>query len=342
MGAATVAALALAIAVGSSAPTTAQQGPQSVAPGTAAIWTDRQQYTVGDPVQVCYAIPIAGQITIANIPPGSTPNFYQGPSSGTSGCQSGVATPPVGQNCLRLTYPLFGGSGQTQTCFQIVGANPPAPPTGLSIRTDRTAYRIGDPIQICYSVPAPGPIVITDILASGEQQTFFSGYDDGTGGCIPGTITPPAGTECMRITFANQSAQTCFLVLGAVPPPPSGWTQVGSAQVDGNGNWNFDGQFGLAPGLTYLRVTSGQCGDNPASTLVWEVNLQRDASGPLGVDVWDGDLAPTGLAVSSGGAGHARIARPVTLNPITQIDATLFGVGIVYTGTTLTACFRSP
>jgi hypothetical protein len=46
--------------------------------------------------------------------------------------------------------------------------------------------------------------------------------------------------------------------------------------------------------------------------------------------------------VSSGGSGHARLTRPVVLNPPTLIDATLRSVGIVYNGTTLTTCLRAP
>lgn len=338
-----LAAMMLA-AIAAVPPTTSAQEPATVAPGTAAIWTDKGSYRIGEPIQVCWRIPIAGQITITDLPVNGTSGIFFSGGSAITGCAPGTVTPPLGGECLRLTYPLLGGSGHTQTCFQVVGSGPIPPPANLSITTDRGTYTVGDPIKVCYSVPSPGPITITDILADGTQQPFFSGYDDGTGGCIPGVITPPSGNECMRLTFgANLSAQTCFRVIGGTPtPPPAGWVTAGSARVDGNGNWNFDGQMTLAPGLTYLRVTSGECGDNPASTLVWESNLQRDSSGPLGVDVWDGDLAPVGLAVSSGGSGHARISRPVTLNPTTQIDASLFAVGIVYTGTNLTVCFRAP
>ena len=41
---------------------TAQQ--PTLQPGTAAIWTLAQGYNFGDPVQVCYTVPIPGQITM--------------------------------------------------------------------------------------------------------------------------------------------------------------------------------------------------------------------------------------------------------------------------------------
>jgi hypothetical protein len=348
------AVLVLVTASVASRMTTAQQ-VGTVQPGTAAIWTDQSQYQIGSPIQVCYRIPMQGQIQITDLPAdGTSQLFFSGQSAGTSSCLPGTVTPPAGTECMRLTYPQLGGTGQTQTCFQVVGPNPPPPPSRLSISTNRSSYNIGDPIQVCYQVPAPGPVTITDILANGTQQTFFSGYDDGTGGCLPGTVTPPAGTECLRIQFGGGGgqipgpiigpsiAQTCFQVRGPLPPPPAGWVSVGSARVDSNGNWNFDGQAELNPSFTYMRVTSGSCDDNPASTLVWEAALQRDNLPRLGVDVFDGDLFAVGLAVSSGGHGHARISRPVTLNPVTQVDATLFQVGIVYTGTNLTVCMRAP
>jgi hypothetical protein len=210
---------------------------------------------------------------------------------------------------------------------------------------DRAAYQVGDPIQVCYRVPAPGHVVITDILADGTAQTFFGGEDDGTGGCIPGIVTLPAGTECMRLDYQTSAgsgtAQACFQV-NAQPAPPSNWTVVGSAPVT-NGDWNLDTRIALDPNATVVRVTSGSCDASSASVLVYEATLQREAqANGFGTVAFSGNLNAVGLAVSSGGSGHARIVRPVTLNPLTQVDLTLNAVGIVYNGTTLTACFRQP
>jgi hypothetical protein len=325
-----------------------QVEPQIV-PGTAAIWTDQSQYQVGQSIQYCYRIPIAGPVTITDIlADGTSRPLFNGFSvANTPVCQTGVVTPPVGTECLRLTYPLLGGNGQTQTCFQVVGQMPPPPPPGnLAIYTDRASYRIGDPIQVCYRVPAPGPITIIDMLANGQTQTFLSGYDDGTGGCQGGTVTPPAGVECMTITYtypngSQTSAQTCFTVIGVTPPPPpSGWTFLGSANVDASGNWNFTQQTQVAPSLTYVRITNSSCDGSPASNLVWESNLQRLSTSSR-VSIWAGELEPVGLASSSGGVGSALLARPVSFNPPTQVDLALFNVGLVYQGTQLNACVRA-
>jgi len=204
-------AMAVAGAAAFARQTEAQQ--TTVQPGTAAIWTDQSSYDVGASIQVCWRIPIAGQITISNIPPGSQPTFYSGDSMGTQSCLPGTITPPAGQQCQRLQYPLFGGQGQTQTCSTVSGGGPG--PGALRIYTDRQFYNGGDSIHVRCRVPQPGQIRIIDQIEEDTPTTFFSGYDDGTGGCIPGTITPPTGRECMTIVFTypngqQANAETCF------------------------------------------------------------------------------------------------------------------------------------
>jgi hypothetical protein len=131
-------------------------------------------------------------------------------------------------------------------------------------------------------------------------------------------------------------------VIGATPPPPpSGWTYLGSAVVDSSGNWNLTQQTQLNSSLTYVRITNGTCEANPASSLVWESNTQRLSTSSR-IAIWAGEVDPVGLAVSSGGVGAAMLARPVIANPPTQVDLTLFNVGLVYQGTTLYACVRAP
>lgn len=194
---------------------TAQQLPTTVQPGTAAIWTDKSEYNIGDPIQYCYRIPIVGQVTINDLAAdGSSTIIFNQVVNSTHGCLNGVVTPPSGHECLSMNYPLFGGTGRTQTCFNVLGSTPPR--SALAIYTDKQTYRIGEGIDVCYRVPAPGPIRIIDQIAEDTPTTFFSGYDDGTGGCIPGTITPPGGNECLTIVFTytadggTATARTCF------------------------------------------------------------------------------------------------------------------------------------
>src|SRR5215208_1199734 len=119
-------------------------------------------------------------------------------------------------------------------------------PSGdASITTDRQVYNIGDPIQVCYRIPIAGFITITDLPSSQQTQVFYQGPSAGTGGCLPGTITPPAGNESLILTYplagCTGRTQTFFYVNG--PVPPSGWLDAGAAQVDANGNFAFTGQM---------------------------------------------------------------------------------------------------
>jgi hypothetical protein len=95
------------------------------------------------------------------------------------------------------------------------------PPAQASITTDKGRYRVGERIQICYTVPGSGPIKVIDTLVDGRRQVLRQGTDDGTGDCFTGTVTPPAGVERLRLEVyaANQpaqlvaSAETSFTVL---------------------------------------------------------------------------------------------------------------------------------
>ena len=104
-----------------------------------------------------------------------------------------------------------------------------------SIRTDKTQYRVGEPIKICYTIPSGAtPITVTDVQPGGAAKVLLSGVDDGTGGCFGGTITPPTGTECIRIeVFAPFNpgqrigdSQTCFRVIQEISPLPPPSTPV--------------------------------------------------------------------------------------------------------------------
>jgi hypothetical protein len=326
-----------------------QPAPQTVVPGTAAIWTDKPQYAVGDPILVCYRVPIPGPITITDITADGTAHiFYSGPSSGTDGCIPGTVIPPTGTECMRLTFPLSVGTGVTQTCFQVVGsAPPPVQPGVVVITTDKPTYTAGDPFTFCYLVPGPGPVTITVTRPNGVVDNLLAGYDDGTGGCVPGTISSIPGVECLLLVYTypngqQVSASTCYQV--TAPAPSEGWTFAGSALVLADGRWVFDQQVPLSATLTYVRVTSGGCGDAPNLVAVWESNLQRPPGAPSGIDVLAGYLLPVGLAASSGVNGYAATVRSLAAaqSPPTQVAAVLYGISNSYQGVPLNVCFRIP
>ena len=323
--------------------------PQTVVPGTAAIWTDKPQYAVGDTILVCYRVPIPGPITITDITADGTAHvFYSGPSAGTDGCLPGTIIPPTGTECMRLTYPLSVGTGSTQTCFQVIGVTPPPVQPGVVvISTDRTAYTAGDPFTTCYRVPGPGPVTITVTRPNGVVDTLISGYDDGTGACFPGTISTVPGIECQLLVYSypsgqQASASTCYQI--TAPPPSTGWTFVGNAVVLADGRWVFNELVPLNAALTYVRVTSGGCGDDPSLVAVWESSLQRPAGAAPGIDVLAGYLLPVGLAAQSAVSGYAATVREIVAAeaPPTQVAGVLYSINTAYQGVNLSICFRNP
>ena len=187
-------------------------------PHDASITVDRGPggvYTVGDPIRICYDVPGPGPITITDVHADGTQHvLLSGNDDGTGGCFNGTVTPPAGTECLRLDYHTSAGSGTTQVCFQVVGSGPA--PGNAFISTDRSLYRAGDPIRICYDVPGPGPITITSLLPGGGSRVVLSGYEDGAGGCVDRTLGPETGIKCLRLEYntsgGSGSRQTCFRV----------------------------------------------------------------------------------------------------------------------------------
>jgi hypothetical protein len=102
-------------------------------------------------------------------------------------------------------------------------------PGQVRIATDKPAYAIGDPIRITYTVPGPGRIVITDHQATGvstlraERVGVPGKKDPEVRGEIKGTVTPPAGKECLKLEYTDDAgatsvAETCFQVKEPAEP----------------------------------------------------------------------------------------------------------------------------
>lgn len=221
-------ALALLVMTAALAPRPQTTAAQS---GGASIRTDKPQYRIGEPIQVCYTVPGPGPVTVTDIQGGVSQVIMSGNDDGTGGCTTGVTTPPPGQECFRLDYAGPRGSGSRQTCVQIVGSSATPPPTPvpsigqLSITTDKSLYQVGDPIRLCYTVPGPGAITITALNADGSSRVVLSGNDDGRGDCVTSTMGPETGTRCMRLDYSGptgaSSRQVCVQVAGASTPAPT-------------------------------------------------------------------------------------------------------------------------
>ncbi|HTE86540.1 MAG TPA: hypothetical protein VK821_17605 [Dehalococcoidia bacterium] len=86
---------------------------------------------------------------------------------------------------------------------------------GLSVSMDGQQYNIGDSGTLCYAVPGPGQVTITNNGVGGTVP-LLTRRDDGSGSCDTGPIKGPAGRYCVVILYAGEAgvgtAQTCYQV----------------------------------------------------------------------------------------------------------------------------------
>ena len=233
--------------------------------GPASVTTEKSQYQIGGSIRICYRVPGPGLVTITDTQGGTSNVILSGNDDGRGDCISGRVEPPPGQECFRLDYAGSRGSATAQTCITVIGqpsSNPGAGNSGsgdnaagsggtASISTEKATYQVNDPIRICFTVPGPGPITITD-TQGGSSNTLASWNDDGRGGCVNGMVTPPIGQECFRLDYqgtrGSGTAQTCIEVsepsggnrsagagsgpvAGGTPPPSPGPASGGAPQA---------------------------------------------------------------------------------------------------------------
>jgi hypothetical protein len=125
------------------------------------------------------------------------------------------------------------------------------PGASVSISVDRgegSVYHVGDPIRICYTVSRPIYVKIYDCPPGESCHVVVEGYDDGQGGCINGTVTPPTGWETVKIEAIENSQvvaqdETYFFVTENVDTkPPAGFCRAKWVAAISN---TCSGEFGL-------------------------------------------------------------------------------------------------
>jgi hypothetical protein len=202
-------------------------------------------------------------------------------------------------------------------CIQIY---PPPPGCGgVTITTDQSQYVIGSPIQICYTVPGPGPVTIIDQQPGGLTHTLLSVYDDGTGWCFGGTITPPTGAECLLMYYGGayyggSPAQACFQVIGygggggCYAPVQTIYT------TPGNG-----GSITLASGQCFQLVFG--------SGYNWTVSVDNPSVLACGAGSFSGGQSTTCTAVGPGTTTLRATGNP-TCYPQCLIPSILFQLSV--------------
>jgi hypothetical protein len=207
-------------------PSTPPPGAPAATPvGEARIRIEPSQssYQVGQQIRICYTVPGRGQVVITDIlPDGRTRTVISGTDDGAGGCLAVTITEPLGRECVRIDFSNSQGSSRHEVCFEVVRppTPAPAPPAAgqvrLTIEPNRSAFRVGERFRLCYTVPGPGEVVITDIRPDGTRVVVLAGLDDGRGDCLVAEVTPPTGRECIRIEFRNSRGssadEVCFQV----------------------------------------------------------------------------------------------------------------------------------
>lgn len=115
---------------------------------------------------------------------------------------------------------------------------------------------------------------------------------------------------------------------------------VGSLRVTGS-TWNFDGSVPAGSGpFTSVTITNTACNQPPmpgtaqAGLVMFTAELQPTPT-PAGITAWQGNLT---AVQGSTATGHVRVVTPVTADPISQVDATLYGLGGMAMDNNLTVC----
>jgi hypothetical protein len=132
-----------------------------------------------------------------------------------------------------------------------IGGGPSASAAQLAIWTDQSEYSIGETLRYCVTLPGPGQVEVRDNLPNGQSNVIASWYDNGSGGCSTGTVTPPTGRECLQVIYRanydygqSYSTQTCFIVRGSSSYPSIAnarvWTNKSSYRIGENGKLCWD------------------------------------------------------------------------------------------------------
>ncbi|MGH2589113.1 MAG: LppP/LprE family lipoprotein [Dehalococcoidia bacterium] len=140
------------------------------------------------------------------------------------------------------------------------------------------------------------------------------------------------------------------LLLAANPAPgraqgpgfnPAG-VPVGAQAATGS-TWNFDGSVPAGNGpWTSVSVTNSSCnqpsmpGTAQAGLIIFTAQLSPTPTA-LGITAWQGNLS---AVQGSSATGHVRIVTPVTNQPLTQVDVTIWGLEQMAQGNNFWVCLQ--
>ena len=103
-----------------------------------------------------------------------------------------------------LHWAVYNEDAETEECFvdddgppgvaraQTIDPIRPGGRRSLWIRTDSRSYTVGDRIRVCFGLPGPGYMRITDRTSDGRRAVLWEWDDDGRGDCMTARMTDAA------------------------------------------------------------------------------------------------------------------------------------------------------
>lgn len=215
---------------------------------TAGISTDRTQYHPGDAINICYAVPGAGPITITDYSSdGGSSVLASYVDDGTGGCFVATAQGPASSERLVLIWSTESDGGSVETDYTVVAASGTRVLTLADANTDVTVAA-GDTIDAelgsdlnwhltasdtAVLQPASGPLpsgVQGRWLAVNPGQSTISGQGDPR--CYPQCLSPSRifsaavtvvqGPSGGSLTGQATVRGQVLLALSGGAPPPAG------------------------------------------------------------------------------------------------------------------------
>jgi hypothetical protein len=122
-------------------------------------------------------------------------------------------------DCTAPDYPGFD--------FTLTLGDAQVPAAGAQVWTLNAAgtqnppqYHLGDNIQVCFSQPNFGAVVLNDLTSDGNSSVLYQSGGSPTGTCTAGIVVGPLGQECVRLDYTpivggvsggTSSVQTCWV-----------------------------------------------------------------------------------------------------------------------------------
>ena len=105
----------------------------------------------------------------------------------------------------------FGAQVGVAAALLLIAAVTPAPPASAQtepavvIPASGGPFFVGEWVELCYTLSAPAPVLITHHFSDGSVIEVFNDFDPDAGRCTVMQLPPPAGYQCIRVEMFTES-----------------------------------------------------------------------------------------------------------------------------------------